>query len=52
MDYQITLKKNIMFRLNSEDTDLQKNFTIGSQGDIIIELQEEKDSEKDINDIE
>ena len=42
-------KKNIMLRLNDEDTDLQKNFTIGSKDDIIIELPEDKDSEKDIN---
>ena len=40
-------KKNIMLRLNSEDSDLQKNFTIGSNNDILIELSEDKDSEKD-----
>ena len=45
-------KKNIILRLNSEDIDLQKNFSINSESDIIIELQEEEDSEKDINSIE
>ena len=45
-------KKNIMLRLNSEDSDIQKNFTIGSNNDILIELNEDKDSEKDINSTE
>ena len=45
-------KKNIMLRLNSEDSDIQKNFTIGSNNDILIELSEDKDSEKDINSTE
>ena len=45
-------KKNIMLRLNSEDTELQKDFTLDSKGDIIIELQENNDSEKDINSTE
>ena len=45
-------KKNIMVRLNSEDTELQKDFTLDSKGDIIIELQENNDSEKDINSTE
>ncbi len=36
-----------MLRLNSEDSDIQKNFTIGSNNDILIELSEDKDSEKD-----
>ena len=41
-----------MLRLNSEDSDIQKNFTIGSNNDILIELNEDKDSEKDINSTE
>ena len=45
-------KKNIMLRLNNEDTELQKDFTLDSKGDIIIELQENNDSEKDINSTE
>ena len=42
-------KKNIMLRLNEEDSELQKNSTLDSNNEILIELQEEQESEKDIN---
>ena len=45
-------KKNIMLRLNDEDSEIQKNSTLDSNNDILIELQEDKDSEKDINSTE
>ena len=41
-------RKNIMLRAN-ENSDLEKNATIESKEDILIELQEDKDSENDIN---
>ena len=38
-----------MLRLNTEDSELQKKITVGSNDEILIELNEDKDSETDIN---
>ena len=42
-------KKNIMLRSNNEeiDSNIQSTFTLDSNNGILIELQDDKDSEKD-----
>ena len=43
-------RKNIML-ISNENSDMQKNVTIDSKGDILIELYDDKDSENDINSV-